>query len=94
MSEELTVREAGEYLDYSYSTMNCARQTGRLGGGEAPKFFKRRGLILYKKSSLDEWLENQDSAEAIKTTVVTKSLWIKNAHSKLGHNDSNDIAIA
>jgi len=58
----LTPKQAAEYLGITYGTLAQGRSTGCVEHKISPKYFKispqKNGQIRYKKSDLDQWLED------------------------------------
>jgi predicted DNA-binding transcriptional regulator AlpA len=53
----LTTKEAAQILGYAEQTMHQSRNTGVLGGTEAPPFIKRGRMVRYVREELDAWLK-------------------------------------
>ncbi|GGG04027.1 MULTISPECIES: helix-turn-helix domain-containing protein [Cysteiniphilum] len=52
----LTTPETAEFLKTTNAVLRNSRSTGKLWSHEAPKYVQIGRKILYKKSTLDEWL--------------------------------------
>lgn len=63
MQKLMKEKEAATYLGYSIWSMQKSRNTGLLGGVEAPKSIKIGAkTIRYKKEDLDTWIEKNSEA--------------------------------
>jgi hypothetical protein len=68
----LTPKEVAEYVRSKGGRATKATLATRRTNGGGPPFKKRTGAILYRKSALDKWMEDNSSPEVKSTSELKK----------------------
>jgi len=69
---EFKTPEAAFVLLVAASTLKLSRHTGILSGVKAPAYIKRGRSVVYRQSTLEEWLsqfEEQENTSSVKERV-------------------------